>query len=208
MSAKAKTRQHIIEAARKLFLQHGYSSLSVDDIAHELGISKKTIYNHFSSKSDLLMAGIDQFALEYQQKADTILHDVDLTLRQKVNAYLQFIGVSFANINQGFWTDIKRSEPEAWKKAYEIRRDIPLKHFSQLMDEGVRVGYLRDDSSRHIAMLTYIAAIQQLTDLDFLNQFPDTITSALSKELPERADQIVHLLLHGLLTPRFYNEGS
>ncbi|GAB3045989.1 TetR/AcrR family transcriptional regulator [Spirosoma pulveris] len=206
MSAKAKTRQHIIEAAQKLFLQHGYSDMSVDDLARELGISKKTIYNHFSSKSELLMAGIEQFAQEYQTRADAILNDVDLTLRQKVAAYLRFIGISFANINQGFWTDIKRSEPEAWKKACEIRRDIPLKHFSQLMDEGVRVGYLRDDSSRHIAMLTYVAAIQQLTDLDFLSQFPGSITSALSDDLAARADQIVNLLLHGLLTPRFYNE--
>lgn len=208
MPVKNETVQRIIEAAKKLFLRYGYSRVVVDDITRELGISKKTIYNHFNSKADILTACIEQFAQDYQRQADTILNDVDLPLRQKLNAYLRFIGVSFTDIDKSFLQDLKRSEPECWQRINDLRRDIVLKHFTQLIDEGVRVGYLRDDSSRHLAILVYIGSMQQLTDLDYLSLFPENMTKAVPDDAQALADQTIQLLLSGMLTPKFYNEAN
>jgi len=199
-------RGRIIEAAQRLFLQNGYSQVLIDDIVRDLSISKKTIYNHFTGKSDILMACIEQFATVYQEKAEAILNNVDLSLRQKVTDYLRFIGISFANIRQEFLSEIKRLEPAAWEKLCNYRRDIILTHFSHLMDEGVRVGYLRDDSTRYLGLMIYISAMQQLTDPDYLEQFPAEITALLPQDISEQADQLVTILLRGLLTPKFYNE--
>ena len=49
-------RQRIVEAARAHFLSHGFRSVTMDDLATELGISKKTLYTHFPGKFDLLEA--------------------------------------------------------------------------------------------------------------------------------------------------------
>src|SRR5438034_10338839 len=49
-------RQRIVEAARVHFFNHGFRSVTMDDLAEELGISKKTIYAHFPGKFDLLEA--------------------------------------------------------------------------------------------------------------------------------------------------------
>ncbi|GAB2538714.1 TetR/AcrR family transcriptional regulator [Spirosoma aerophilum] len=202
-SGKAKTTQRILGAAQTLFMKYGYSRVVVDDIVRELGMSKKTIYNHYSGKTAILMACIDQFALDYERRADAILSDKQLPIRQKLTAYLELIGLSFSNFTQEFWVDIKRSEPEAWQKICVFRRDIPLKNFSQLMDDGVREGYLRDDSSRHLAILMLIATMQQLTDPDYLIQFPAEITDAVPLDSAQRVEQVVNILLRGVLTPGF-----
>ncbi|MCK8494246.1 TetR/AcrR family transcriptional regulator [Spirosoma sp. RP8] len=200
--------KRILESAQRLFLQHGYSHVLIDDIVRDLSISKKTIYNHFSSKADILMACMDQFAADYQIKAEAILNDVDLSLRQRFAQYLRFIGVSFANTHPNFWSDLRHSEPEAWEKLCVYKREILLKHFGQLMDEGVRVGYVRDDPTRYTALIVYISAMQQLNDPDYLKQFPAEMVAALPVDIADQADQVVNLLLRGMLTPKFYGEAE
>src|SRR5581483_7974136 len=56
-------RHRIVEAARTHFFNHGFRSVTMDDLAEELGISKKTLYAHFPGKFDLLEAVLaDKFA--------------------------------------------------------------------------------------------------------------------------------------------------
>lgn len=62
-TADAERAEVIVEAARRLFLAPGFSGMSMDDLARELGMSKKTIYRHFPDKRSLLTAVLDrQFA--------------------------------------------------------------------------------------------------------------------------------------------------
>ena len=57
------SRQRIVEAARAHFFSHGFRSVTMDDLAEELGVSKKTLYSHFPSKIALLEAVLaDKFA--------------------------------------------------------------------------------------------------------------------------------------------------
>ncbi|MBO0930205.1 TetR/AcrR family transcriptional regulator [Fibrella aquatilis] len=198
--------QRLIDAAMTLFFRYGYSRVVVDDIARELAISKKTIYNHFGGKADILMAGIERFATRYLSGAEAILNDVDLTFRQKLNAYLLHIGISFSSINRAFLDDLKRSEPIAWQRMTDFRREVPLKNFAQLLDEGARVGYIRDDSTRQLAILVYVSAVQSLTDPDFLAQFPGFLPVDMANNPRETIEQVINLLLRGMLTEKFYRE--
>src|SRR5258707_9095139 len=52
-------RERIVSAARRHFLAHGFRGVTMDDLAAELGMSKKTLYAHFASKRELLAAVID-----------------------------------------------------------------------------------------------------------------------------------------------------
>ncbi|MBC3787652.1 TetR/AcrR family transcriptional regulator [Spirosoma utsteinense] len=203
---ETSTDQRILDAAMTLFFRYGYSRVVVDDIVRELAISKKTVYNHFGGKSEILTAGIDRFARQFRQRADEIVNDVDLSLRQKLNAYLQHIGGSFSTVNKEFWDDLKRSEPVAYKQANDFRRDMQLQYLTQLVEEGVRVGYIRDDASRQIAIVMFISAVQQLTDTDFLSQFPADISRQIPATTQERIDLVLNILLRGILTEKFYLE--
>ncbi len=52
-------KETILKKALELFTKHGFKSITMDDIANELGISKKTIYQHFSSKNELVKNAVD-----------------------------------------------------------------------------------------------------------------------------------------------------
>src|SRR2546421_9434084 len=69
-------RQRIVDAARVHFFNHGFRSVTMDDLAEELGISKKTLYAHFPGKIDLLEAVLAaKFAgVESMLKAATRVH--------------------------------------------------------------------------------------------------------------------------------------
>src|SRR5204862_2545457 len=82
----ASIRQRIVDAARAHFFSHGFRNVTMDDLAEELGISKKTLYAHFPGKIDLLESVLaDKF-----QAVETMLeevtgaqpHDFPATLRE------------------------------------------------------------------------------------------------------------------------------
>ena len=81
-------RQRIVDAARTHFFSHGFRSVTMDDLAEELGISKKTLYAHFPGKFDLLEAVL----------ADK-LAGVEATLKQVTRAHPHDFPATFA----GYW---------------------------------------------------------------------------------------------------------
>src|SRR5947207_13354540 len=72
-------RQRIVDAARVHFFSHGFRRVTMDDLAEELGISKKTLYAHFRGKFDMLEAVLaDKLAgVEATLKAVTRAHPHD-----------------------------------------------------------------------------------------------------------------------------------
>ena len=75
-------RQRIINAARGHFFNHGFRSVTMDDLAEELGISKKTLYAHFPGKFDLLEAVLsDKFASVEAMLKDLTRRDTHNTIK-------------------------------------------------------------------------------------------------------------------------------
>ena len=80
------TQQFVVEHAKKLFLLHGYKTVTMDEIASELGISKKTLYEGFGSKENLIMACLD---LQYQE----IKYICNAVLQEKLDAVEEFLTI-------------------------------------------------------------------------------------------------------------------
>ena len=65
---KASSRETIAEAACELFLEQGYEQTSIVDIASRAGVSRSSFFNYFSSKSDVLWAGLDERIATFEQR--------------------------------------------------------------------------------------------------------------------------------------------
>ncbi|GIN94856.1 TetR family transcriptional regulator [Siminovitchia terrae] len=70
------TSKLIIEAALKLFTQHGYEGASLADIAKEVGIHKSSIYTHFQKKEDLFFAVFDYAMSDYREHLKQLLNTI------------------------------------------------------------------------------------------------------------------------------------
>lgn len=63
-SARGKTRRRLLDAATEQFVAHGYRKTSIDEIARRAGIGKGSVYLHFATKSDMMLAALAREKLD------------------------------------------------------------------------------------------------------------------------------------------------
>ena len=156
------TRQRIVDAARSHFFSHGFRSVTMDDLANELGISKKTLYAHFPGKIDLLEAVLaDKFAsVESSLKEATgahphefsaALHDLLASARRELD-----------EIKPPFVRDIRQKAPHVFKVIERRRAALIQRYFGKLFVEGQRAGMVRKDISANLMIEILLAMIQAI----------------------------------------------
>lgn len=83
-------RQQILDAAKRLFIQHGYHGLSMREIAETLGVSKAALYYHFKDKEELLLAILDSY-LDEMEASLAQIQAMRGDARQRVMALVEMI---------------------------------------------------------------------------------------------------------------------
>ena len=135
-------RDRIIEKAGNLFIQYGIKNSSMDEIATSLGISKRTIYENFKDKEDLLISFLQKTWYERNAHFATYLTG-DYNV---ISVFLRVIeaqqNLPLANVK--FFEDIQKYYPQAAKLIKEdvARSNAFLRDF---LRKGIAQGYIRSD---------------------------------------------------------------
>jgi AcrR family transcriptional regulator len=184
-------RERIVGQAREKFLAQGFSKVTMDELVQELGISKKTLYQHFTSKDDLLDAVIEWQILRFSTEMHAIIGTQDDFI-SKIYTLYSTIGRMICKISKQFQDDIRRLRPDLWKKIEEFRSKLIYGGFSGILDEGIRLGFVRNDLNRDIILLMYTTAIQGIVNPEVL------VRSSFSGE--EAFLTILRVYFDGILT--------
>src|SRR5499427_7033452 len=140
-----RNRQRIVGAARAHFFSHGFRSVTMDDLAEELGVSKKTLYAHFPGKLDLLEAVLtDKFAgveATLMQATRAHAHDFPATLHELLAGTQRELG----EIKPPFVRDMRQKAPHVFKVVEHRRAALIERYFGNLFVEGQRAGMVRKD---------------------------------------------------------------
>lgn len=88
VKAPEERRAEIVEAADRLFRQHGYAKCSVEMIIREIGVAKGTFYYYFKSKPDILGAIVDKMLSQIVEMSKGVANEPSLTAMQKMKALL------------------------------------------------------------------------------------------------------------------------
>lgn len=141
---RLETKLRIIERARDLFLKLGVRSVSMDDIASQLGISKKTLYLHVSDKDDLvsevLRHQITQMQSETRQCCDEAANAVD-----EVFKTMHMVLKQFRNMNPVVVFDLHKYHYNAWLEFNKYKNEFLLDMITSNLHRGVKEGYYRSD---------------------------------------------------------------
>jgi AcrR family transcriptional regulator len=151
-----------VDAARSHFFSHGFRSVTMDDLAEELGISKKTLYAYFPGKVDLLEAVLaDKFAsVEARLKEATRAHPHDFpgTLHELLVAMQRELD----EIKPPFVRDMRQKAPQVFK-GVERRRAALIEHyFGKLFIEGQHAGMVRKDVPAKLIIQILLAMVQAI----------------------------------------------
>jgi AcrR family transcriptional regulator len=168
LSSKAKLlvsssdSQRIVEAARRHFFSHGFRSVTMDDLAAEMGVSKKTLYEHFSSKAVLLDAVLaDKFA-SVSAGLERIAHDHPHDFAGPLHQLLATMQRELDEIKPAFVRDIRQKAPHVFKAIERRRAALIQRHFGRLFVGGRRVGKVRKDVPVKVMIAILLRAVQSI----------------------------------------------
>lgn len=174
-----RTKKHIFDVAHALFLRNGYQATSLNDVAKAAGVAKGTLYNHYPSKSDLLMEQEHLSVERLREMAKDIPADLPLIERICMLAQYDFEGVSSgvarADVLAGendVVTDLAlASRAEAYASFDRLREEYDIREELRLLYEGLIVqaqeaGSYDAQASAHDLSALVIAAYFQ--ELDFV----------------------------------------
>jgi AcrR family transcriptional regulator len=184
-------KNRIIETARTKFLSLGFSKVTMDELVAQLGISKKTMYQYFKSKDDLVTAVLETQIVFMSTNIKKIL-DAPVDFIEKLNTLWVFVGDSLSGISKQFQDDIRRFRPELWQRVEEVRRQNVFGNLRTLFEEGQRHGMLREDVNVEIVVAMFQDAVQGIVNPEVLVRHPFSAADAM------RA--IMRVLFEGVLT--------
>ena len=189
----ADVRSRIVTAARAQLFTLGYSALTMDDLAAELGMSKKTLYVHFPSKDAVIEAVLAQFVGEVRASADALFNDPTLSFPVKLHRFSEAMVRRFMRMSPHVFRDLQRSAPHIYRHIEELRHNNIPYVFGQLIRDGQKAGMVRADIDPDFAIEFWRPAIQSL-------MHPDTL-ERLRLSPDQMFTKAVNLFFGGLLTP-------
>ena len=190
---QAATRR-VVAVARRQFLAHGFRSVSMDDLAAELGMSKKTLYVAFPSKDALIEAVLkDKFReveADLGQLAKGQAADVEIVLHRLLDCVQRHT----AEIQPAFVRDIGRETPELFQMVEQKRRELIRRYFGGLFEDGKKGGAIRSDIPTHLIIEILLGAVQSIMNPTKLVELGLTVERGYSS--------IIRLILEGALQRR------
>ena len=166
---RVELRERIITAATEAFTSKGIKSITMDDIAAALGISKRTLYEVFSDKESLLKECILKAQADRDKYLQKIFEQSHNVLEVILAVFQKSIEV-FHQTNKRFFEDIKK-----YPKVYEMmknRQDSDSQKTMSFFKTGVEQGIFRPDVNFAIVNLLVREQFDVLLNTDICNEYP------------------------------------
>lgn len=147
----AETKERILLKARELFNRFGFRRVTMDEIALKTGMSKKTIYQSFATKDDIVDAVVEDLisksAFTCRQnatRAENAVHEVYLNINMLQELML--------DLNENVFEDLEKFFPYVFKKFFQYKNDFILSRLKDNIEQGMKEGFYRPEL--HVDIIT------------------------------------------------------
>ena len=154
-------KELILNQARTLFFLFGIKSISMDDIALKLGMSKKTIYQYFTDKQDLLSTIIDQFIGEHHESTCHLIDqqlDAMETFQRMADLALEYT----KDLRPAFLYDLQKYYRPHWDKFLLFKDQSILEETKNLLTRGKAQGLFLENMNIELASKLHICCIDEI----------------------------------------------
>ena len=137
-------KERILNDALDLFLKAGIKSVTMDDIAKHLGISKKTIYQFFKDKNELVSELVKKKVQEDEDQMCGIIKQSGNVIEAMLNM-MKCSEELLSKINPIIIHDLQKYHSEAWKEFQNFKAGVLVRILEDLLTKGIAEGYIRPD---------------------------------------------------------------
>lgn len=149
----------------ELFLRFGIKSITMDDVARELGISKKTLYQFVESKDDLVQKLLSRH-IEQEKHTCEILFATASNALEEMYIVIDSDTQQLKQMKTNIIHDLQRYHHEAWQKVLQYQRGFLYTVVHNNLERGIREGLYRNDLDVDIITKLHIAGSLQLFNED------------------------------------------
>jgi TetR/AcrR family transcriptional regulator, cholesterol catabolism regulator len=185
--------EKIIQEATSLFLKYGIKSVTMDDISRSMSISKKTIYQYFHDKNEIVNK-VAQVHLETEKQTFEEIQTNAGNAIEKLYRHSLFLRRSFEKMNPVVLFDLKKYYPDAWQLFIDYKKDVFSKSMINTLTEGIRQGYFRENIDPEILITLRFEVLQLIADG---NIFPPDQYDFRDVQI-----QLFDHFIHGILTEK------
>lgn len=153
----------IVEKSAQVFLKYGIRAVTMDDLARELGVSKKTIYKYFSDKDELVKTII-------QLKTQSDREICSIACAQAENAIDEMIRISefvsemLQDVHSSVFFDLQKYHRDAWDIMEDHKNTFVRNQIKGNIERGIQEGIYRENSDADILSKSYVATMGALFD--------------------------------------------
>jgi len=185
-----KKKLDIIERSSLIYLKYGIKSVTMDDLANHLGMSKKTIYKYFEDKNDLINTIILR-TLNFEEKMCFKIQNNSENALEALIKISKMVIQRLNNVNPAIFFDLQKNHPEAWQILENHKWNFVLCAISDNINRGISEGIYRDDLNVEVISRLYIATIDTIMNSD-IYKWPEFKFHELFKE-------VMRFQFHGLI---------
>ena len=149
--------ERILSEAESLFMQYGIRSVTMDDISRSLSISKKTIYQHFKDKDEIVLR-VAERVFEKENEMMNQLHEQGENVIHKIVLISKHIREHVAAANPAAMYDLKKFYKEAWDVFLSFQQGS-VQFIEDTIVKGMEEGYFRSDINARILAVFRVETI-------------------------------------------------
>jgi AcrR family transcriptional regulator len=158
-------KDRIIHQASQLFTRNGIRSVSMDDIASHLAISKKTLYKWFENKDQIVTAVMDGHLCGVQGECNAIAGHAENAIAEMVQI-MQWAEKQWANTHPSVFYDLQKYYPAAWSLFHAHKNKYMLAQIEQNLHRGIAEGLYRADLDVDVLARLRLGMIDSIFNLE------------------------------------------
>ena len=174
MNTKQHTeiRGRILTRAEEMFLKFGFSKVTMDEIASNSGVSKKTLYTFFLSKEELLRELILNMRCTAQDRIENIFSSNETDFIEKLRKLMNLLTILYIKFDGPLLEDLHKNVPDLWQQVNEFGEENVVQYIMNLISQGVEKGILRKDIDHRLIAEIFLSAVKRITNYEILAQIP------------------------------------
>lgn len=151
-------KERILAQAQKMFITYGYHSVTMDHIAKELCISKKTLYENYSSKNRLIEEVVLRICDSIEEKMEQSKQDEEKNAIEQLFESIDLVGEIFNKKTRKPQWELRKYHPKIYEKVESHWETIVKKYMYQNLQKGIAQGLYRQEIDIRFFFRFFMAA--------------------------------------------------
>jgi AcrR family transcriptional regulator len=146
---KVEAKEKILQGAETLFMRYGIKTITMDDIAKDLAVSKKTIYQYFPDKDALVHELMAEKLKEDERDFKAVVQKASNVI-DELFGYMKLMTTIFSTVNPVVFYDMQKYHPKSWQLFEQFKTGFIYNMVEESIERGKKQGLVRTDINAKI----------------------------------------------------------